>query len=143
MITLQRHPKNPILAPNPENPWEAEGAFNGSIVKGPDGYHMVFRALSGKGKHAGQELELSTIGYAFSEDGITFGEHTQLFGPEHDWEEYGCEDPRITYFNGKYYIFYTALSLFPFRAAGIKVAVAITKDFKTFEKHPVTNFNSK
>ena len=53
------------------------------------------------------------------------------------------EDPRITYFNGKFYIFYTALSTFPFSAYGIKTAVAITKDFKTFDKHPVSTFNAK
>src|SRR5207245_2389050 len=56
---------------------------------------------------------------------------------------YGVEDPRITFLNGKYYIFYTALSMYPFTAYGIKIALAKTQDFKTFEKHPVTPFNAK
>ena len=39
---------------------------------------------------------------------------------------------------------YTALSVYPFSAAGIKVAVATTKDFKNIdEKHLVTPFNAK
>jgi predicted GH43/DUF377 family glycosyl hydrolase len=45
--------------------------------------------------------------------------------------------------DGKFYIFYTALSEYPFKAFGIKLALAITRDFETFEKHPVTTFNSK
>ena len=66
----------------------------------------------------------------------------ELFGPEHDWERYGCEDPRATTFEGKHYIFYTAVR--EFSAEGIKVAVAITEDCKTIkEKHIVTPFNAK
>jgi len=46
--------------------------------------------------------------------------------------------------NGKYYVFYTALSAFPFCASCIRVGVAITHDFKKIsEKHLVTPFNSK
>ncbi len=61
-----------------------------------------------------------------------------------EWEKYGCEDPRVTFFEGNYYIFYTGLSTFPFNAQGIKVAVAVTKDFKTIdERHLVTPFNAK
>jgi predicted GH43/DUF377 family glycosyl hydrolase len=46
--------------------------------------------------------------------------------------------------NGKFYIFYTALSNFPFCADCIKVGLAITTDFKKIkEKHSVTPFNAK
>jgi len=104
---------------------------------------MVYRALSSEKRQNGINMRVSTVGYASSKDGINFGEHRLLFGPTEDWEIYGVEDPRITYFNGKFYIFYTALSVFPFSAYGIKTAVAITKDFQTFEKHPVSTFNAK
>ena len=67
----------------------------------------------------------------------------QLIKPEYDWEKFGCEDPRITKFGDKYFIFYTALSRYPFSADGIKVALVITKDFKKLEKHLVTPFNAK
>ncbi|MGH7249701.1 MAG: hypothetical protein ACREGC_01890, partial [Minisyncoccia bacterium] len=51
---------------------------------------------------------------------------------------------RITFFEGKYYIFYTALSKYPFEASGIKVAVAVSKDLGKIEKrHLVTPFNAK
>jgi len=57
---------------------------------------------------------------------------------------FGCEDPRVVRLDDKYYIFYTALATYPFSAEGIKVGLAITKDFEMIEaKHPVTTFNSK
>ena len=64
--------------------------------------------------------------------------------PEEPWEKDGCEDPRATYFEGKYYIFYTALGGMPFGPGNIKVAVAVSKDLETIEeKHLVTPFNAK
>lgn len=104
---------------------------------------MVYRALSQPQEIHGTRLQVSSIGYAESSDGINFINHRQLFPPTEDWEKYGCEDPRITRQDGAYYIFYTALSEYPFNANGIKVAVAITKDFINFEKHRVTPFNAK
>jgi predicted GH43/DUF377 family glycosyl hydrolase len=143
MIKLQRSPKNPILIPDTEKSWEAHGAFNGSVVEHEGTYHMVYRALSEPKINQGVEMRVSSIGYATSTDGVTFGEHKLLIEPTEDWEIYGAEDPRITFMDGKFYIFYTALSVFPFAAYGIKTAVAITRDFITFEKHPVSTFNAK
>lgn len=144
MIKLQRSTDNPILQPDPNNEWEHDGAFNGCVVEKDGVYHMVYRALSNeKRQENGVVMRVSTVGYATSTDGVHFGGQRMLFGPTEDWEEYGCEDPRITYFEGKFYIFYTALSVYPFTAYGIKTAVAVTTDFKTFEKHPVSTFNAK
>ena len=92
----------------------------------------------------GVQLFVSSIGCADSADGVHFSNYRQLIKPECDWEIFGCEDPRVTKLGDKYYIFYTALSFFPFSAEGIKIGVAITKDFKTIEsRHPVTPFNAK
>lgn len=143
MVTLERYPNNPIISPVPDNAWEHDGAFNGCVVFHDGIYHMVYRALSSEKRQNGVNMRVSTVGYATSHDGVTFGEHKMLFEPTEDWEIYGCEDPRITFFEGKFYIFYTALSVFPFAAYGIKTAVAVTTDFKTFEKHPVSTFNAK
>ncbi len=143
MIKLQRHPNNPIIKPNPARNWEHDGAFNGCVVEHDGVYHMVYRALSSEQEHENNRMRISSVGYAKSTDGVNFGEHRMLFGPSEDWDIYGCEDPRITYFEEKYYIFYTALSSYPFAAHGIKTAVAITSDFETFERHPVSTFNAK
>src|ERR1700733_14155305 len=137
MITLQRHPENPILVPNPDHEWDDDGAFNGCVAYHDGTYHMVYRALSTEKRQNGVSLRVSTVGYAKSTDGVRFTDQRQLFGPTEDWEVYGVEDPRITYFNGKFYIFYTALSTYPFSAYGIKTAVAITEDFKVYQEQPV------
>lgn len=143
MATLLRAPENPILVPDPKKEWEKEGAFNGSVVCVDGTYHMVYRAVSVEKQLEGVKLHVSTVGYAKSTDGVHFSDHRQLIVPTEDWEKYGCEDPRITFLDGKFYIFYTALSVYPFAAYGIKLALATTTDFEHFEKRPVTTFNSK
>ncbi len=143
MVQLARSSENPIVNPNPNNEWEHDGAFNGCVAYHDGVYHMVYRALSTEKRQNGILMRVSTVGYATSTDGIHFGDHRMLFEPTEDWEVYGCEDPRITFLDGKFYIFYTALSVFPFAAYGIKTAVAVTTDFKTFQKHPVSTFNAK
>ncbi len=144
MLTLKRSLDNPILKPNQNNLWESEAAFNGCVLKDKNIFHMVYRAVSSPQPVDGTTLNLSTIGYTNSKNGISFSDRFQLIRPEKDYEKSGCEDPRITRFEGKYYIFYTALSHYPFDPDGIKVALALTSDFKTIEeKHPITTFNSK
>lgn len=141
----KRSVKNPLISPNLDHPWEATATFNPSIIKDEDGiYHMLYRALSEEIEHEGHQMMVSTIGYASSTDGVTFTDRKQLIKPEYEWEKYGCEDPRVTKMEGRYYIFYTALANHPPNADGIRVAVAISKDLKTIEeKHLVTHFNAK
>jgi predicted GH43/DUF377 family glycosyl hydrolase len=144
MAGARRSTENPILIPDSGVAWESEAAFNPSVVEGKDGkIHMLFRASGAKQNVDGKEVEISTIGHAVGKNAVRFGGgHNQLITPTEPWERYGCEDPRVTEFEGSYYIFYTAVS--DFSADGIKVAVAITKDFKTItEKHLVTPFNAK
>lgn len=52
--------------------------------------------------------------------------------PEHEWEEYGVEDPRITFLDGRFYITYVAVS-----RHGPATALASTTDFRTFERHGI------
>jgi beta-1,2-mannobiose phosphorylase / 1,2-beta-oligomannan phosphorylase len=142
MPAVKRSPRNPILLPDPKSPWEAVAAHNPSVVRAGGLVHLLYRAVSAKQKVEDKELELSSVGHAAGKDGITFSGRTQLVAPQEEWERYGCEDPRVTEFEGKFYIFYTAVR--DFNADGIKVAVAVTRDFKTIdERHLVTPFNAK
>jgi len=156
MFVVKKSRHNPLLVPTKENLWESVAAFNWCPIppkteaklKGKKTSYTacVYRAMGpaesavpGKGPE-----HLSTVGYADSVDGIHFENRRKLIEPVEPWEQFGCEDPRVTFFEGKYYIFYTALSTFPFSASGIKVAVGITDDFKTIqERHLVTPFNAK
>src|SRR3989344_8341954 len=143
MVTLKRAFENPIILPSNTNQWERKAAFNGSTVMQDNLIHIVYRAQSETTYYQGHSLSLSTIGYSRSTDGLHFQNHRQLIIPDYVWELYGLEDPRITYFENNYYIFYTALSQFPFNADGIKVGLAKTNDFQRFEKHLITPFNAK
>ena len=126
------------------NSYEAYAAFNGCPIKTGKTLTMFYRAQAEPESYQGNRFSLSSIGKAVSRDGTHFNVKSQFIVPEETWERYGCEDPRVTKINGKYYIFYTALSNFPFNAEGIKVAVAVSKDLKTIsEKHLVTPFNAK
>ncbi|MFI5206294.1 MAG: hypothetical protein ACHQVK_05130, partial [Candidatus Paceibacterales bacterium] len=145
-MLVKRSEKNPILTAKKFHAWEATAVFNGCPVREGKNIHLLFRALSLSHYHSAAKMELaiSNIGIAKSHDGIDFHDRTCLIAPEESWERFGCEDPRVTKLNNKYYIFYTALSTYPFRPEGIKVGVAITRDLKTIDqKHLVTPFNAK
>lgn len=144
MTKLLRSLENPILIPSKVNNWEAHSVFNGCVVLEKNIYHLLYRAISSPQVYFGINMNLSTIGHAIAIDGTYFTKREQFIKPEYDWEKYGCEDPRVTKFEGKYYIFYTALSAYPFMPAGIKIGLAVTSDFKKIDqKHQVTSFNSK
>ncbi|MFA5791867.1 MAG: hypothetical protein WC884_02425 [Candidatus Paceibacterota bacterium] len=143
MYVVKRSHHNPILEPDKDHYWEAFASFNMSVLKKGKTFYGVYRAISAPDKLRTPE-QISTIGIGKSKDGLYFEERVLFINPEEEWEKYGCEDPRITFFENNYYIFYTALSKYPFEASGIRVALAISKDLKKVnERHLVTPFNAK
>jgi predicted GH43/DUF377 family glycosyl hydrolase len=144
MLSVKRSEDNPILSQNPNHPWEAGAAFNWSPVKSGKDVFVVYRAMSESDLMDPNHLRMSVVGVAKRKDDHLYTDRQVLISPEEYWEKYGCEDPRVTKLNGKFYIFYTAISKFPFTPDGIKIAVGITKDFKKIdERHLVTPFNAK
>lgn len=55
-----------------------------------------------------------------------------ILGPEHEWEEFGLEDPRITPIDDTYYFTYVAVS-----RHGAATALASTRGFRSFRRHGV------
>ena len=52
------------------------------------------------------------IGIGKSKDGRHFEKRAPFITPVEEWEKYGCEDPRVTYFEGKLlYILYGAFQI--------------------------------
>lgn len=144
MAEFKRSLENPILKPNRQNAWEAEATFNGCPILHAKRIHLLYRAVSSPTRVDGNLMNLSTIGHAISTDGINFKYRRQFIKPEYPWEKYGCEDPRVTRVGSNYYVFYTALSLYPFTAEGVRIGLAITDDYQNIvAKHPITTFNSK
>jgi beta-1,2-mannobiose phosphorylase / 1,2-beta-oligomannan phosphorylase len=144
MLSVKRSKKNPILSPDLTHAWESLGSFNPSPLRVEDTTHIYYRALGEPDALRTPGRGFSTIGYTYKKDSEEFKERMQCIVPTEPYEEYGCEDPRVTFFEGKYYVFYTALGGFPFSAENIKVAVAIgSSPTELSEKHLVTPFNAK
>lgn len=144
MPALHRIPENPFLVPNVDDAWQSYAAFNPCAVPYEGRYRLLYRAMSAPRRHEGQMLSVSTIGVACGETPSGFPYTRQLIVPSEPWDRFGCEDPRVTRLGDTHWIFYTALSGYPFDAANIRVGVALSRDLKTVdEKHLVTPFNAK
>lgn len=136
--------KTIILSPNPDNSWESKAVFNPCPIKHDNQYSLLYRALSDKVNYHGVDMELSTIGIADSSDGQNYQNRRSFIFPQHDWERFGCEDPRVTFLDGKFYILYTAVSTHPANPSSIRLALAISTDLKTIDsKYPLIPLNSK
>src|SRR5208337_1852947 len=125
-IKLIRSPNNPIIEPRPKMTWESMGTFNPGAVEGSGITHILYRAVN--------EQRISSLGYATTTDGETIIQRSvePVLAPNDAWEELGCEDPRITALDGRFYVFYTAYS-----RSGPRVALASTTDFRNYERYGV------
>ncbi len=144
MFTIQRELENPILIPQHTHPWESVATFNPSVLQTKEGTYLFYRAFGNSNIIGASAANISTIGMAFSEDSIHFHSRKQVITPKESWDQFGCEDPRISFFEGKWYCFYTALGGYPFGPNNIKVALAIGDTPDNFtERHLITPFNAK
>jgi predicted GH43/DUF377 family glycosyl hydrolase len=123
---VKRYEGNPILTKD-DIPYPVETVHNAGVTTFDGRYIMLFRSHLATGR--------SIIGLAASEDGFKFKSGPEPFitpakeSPFCEYEEYGVEDPRITYLEGQYYITYSAYS-----RHGVRTALAKTSDFKSLER---------
>jgi beta-1,2-mannobiose phosphorylase / 1,2-beta-oligomannan phosphorylase len=144
MFVIRREEHNPVLAPQRDRPWEAVATYNPSAVRTEEGVRIFYRAVGNPDALQTPHAGLSSIGTAFSDDGTHFHSRQQVIAPSESWDAFGCEDPRVTYFEGKWYCFYTALGGYPFGPDNIKIAVAVGNSPDNFtERHLITPFNAK
>lgn len=142
---LIRSRNNPILKPNKNNKWEAGTVFNPSVVSVNGVFHMVYRAVASGfysfttvDKRLGYKNFISSIGYAKSKDGVHFRRNQKpLLLPDKKYDQYGCEDPRITKFEDKFFIFYTAMNSPAYTPGISRIALATTKNFKEVQRYGV------
>ena len=77
--------------------------------------------------------QISHLRVARSRDGVRFTvEPTVSLGPEVALEEFGVEDPRITFIDGQFHITYVSVSRW-----GITTSLATTTDFRTYDRNGV------
>jgi predicted GH43/DUF377 family glycosyl hydrolase len=144
MLSVFRSPKNPFLSPTRANAFEALGTFNPSVVKIEDATHLFYRAMGEPDPLRTPGRGFSTVGYTVAHQDTMFGTRSQVIAPMEAWEAFGCEDPRATFFEGKWYVFYTALGGYPFGPDNIRAAVAIGDTPQTLTtRHLLTPFNAK
>jgi beta-1,2-mannobiose phosphorylase / 1,2-beta-oligomannan phosphorylase len=123
---VRRYPGNPILS-KAQIPYAVETVHNAAVVKHDGQYVMLFRSHLRTGR--------SIIGLARSLDGFHFTADPEPFlkpaqsGPFAEYEEFGVEDPRVTYLDGEYLITYSAYS-----RNGVRIALAKTGDFGGIER---------
>jgi len=128
---FQRCEHNPILTAA-DWPYPVNSVFNPGATLLPDGTTLLLCRVEDR-------RGLSHLCVARSANGVDHWEidsrPTMPADPEQFPEEiWGVEDPRITYLSelGKYAVVYTAFS-----RDGPGVSLALTKDFRTFERYGV------
>jgi predicted GH43/DUF377 family glycosyl hydrolase len=125
---LHRHGGNPILTAA-DWPYPAHTVFNPAATRLSDGTTLLLCRVEDRRGHS----HLCAARSANGVDGwVVDAEPTLLPLPEeHPEELWGIEDPRITFVEelGQYAVAYTAFS-----RGGPGVALALTDDFKTFQR---------
>jgi predicted GH43/DUF377 family glycosyl hydrolase len=125
---VHRHGGNPILTAA-DWPYPAHTVFNPAATRLSDGTTLLLCRVEDRRGHS----HLCAARSANGVDGwVVDAEPTLLPLPEeHPEELWGIEDPRITFVEelGQYAVAYTAFS-----RGGPGVALALTDDFKTFQR---------
>jgi beta-1,2-mannobiose phosphorylase / 1,2-beta-oligomannan phosphorylase len=118
--------KEGIVLERTELEFENQAVLNPTCIQQGNTLHMFYRAVR-QGNH-------STIGYCKLNGPLNVVERytKPVLYPEHDYEKYAVEDPRIVFLNGTYYMFYTA-----YDGKNALIAYAISKDLKKWEKKGV------
>jgi predicted GH43/DUF377 family glycosyl hydrolase len=118
---VKRFSGNPILTKE-DVPYPVATVHNAAVIKHNHEYIMIFRSHRLNGR--------SILGIARSGDGYKFKVDPEPFLiPFDEYDEYGVEDPRITYLDEEYLITYSAYSKF-----GVRIGLARTVDFSQVER---------
>lgn len=144
MFCAKRNSLNPFIKPYKNRAWEGHATFNWCPVDHDSKTYVVYRAVSSHDPVIPDPKQRSIVAVAETHDNVTYENRREFIIPEQEWEKFGCEDPRVVKLDDTFFIFYTALSVYPYSAEGIRVAVAVSKDMQTIqERHLVTPFNAK
>ena len=105
--------------------FEANGVLNPGCILVDGVTYMFYRAVD--------KENVSTIACChLKKDKVIFQSEKPVIVPEYDYEKMGTEDPRITFLDGRYYLFYTAYS-----GKNATVALATSDDLVHFKKEGV------
>lgn len=93
-VSLQKYEANPVIEPRNGNFWEMKATFNPAAVNVDGRVHLLYRAIGGD--------DMSTLGYAVSDDGVTIAERPDAFAFEHRSKTLNplMAVPKISYLSG-------------------------------------------
>jgi len=132
---LKKYRKNPILNPCRRTKFESAAVYNGTAIKKGRRIYLFYRA-----EQHYYDKYISKIGLAISKDGFKFKRYKKnpIIFPEKSYEKRGCEDPRITEIDGKYYMTYVGFS-------GKKTGIALAEsdDLINWRKRGIIMKNAK
>ena len=113
---------NPILRPQGDT-WESANVYNPAAIVRDGQVVLLYRA------HAADLV--SHVGLATSDDGIHFErEPDPVMSPSEDYEELGCEDPRVVEIDGTYYLTYSG-----WNRKTAQLCLATSTDLHNWTKH--------
>lgn len=103
--------------------FENKAVFNPACIEVNGITHMFYRAVN--------HQDISSIGYCqLINNKVVKRLKEPILFPEYDYETKGIEDPRITFLDGTYYLFYTA-----YDGQNARIAYATSQDLVHFVKH--------
>lgn len=103
--------------------FENKAVLNPACVQVDKITHMFYRAVN--------QNDISSIGYCqLVNNKVIKRLPKPILFPEYDYEKKGIEDPRITFLEGIYYLFYTA-----YDGQNALIAYATSQDLINFTKH--------
>ena len=102
--------------------FEAKGVLNPAAVKVGKDVHLFYRAIAADNR--------SSIGYCrLQNNEVVERWDKPVMIPEFEYEKMGVEDPRISLFEGTYYMLYTA-----YDGLNARVAYAVSTDLQQWQK---------
>ncbi len=114
--------KNEGVVLKPLYDFEKGGVLNPACISVGDEEWIFYRAVDSVG--------ISTIGFCRLKDDVVLERFEKpILVPEFDYEKSGIEDPRITFLEGIYYLFYTA-----YDGKNAQIAYATSSKLPHFEK---------
>lgn len=144
---LRKYRKSPILGPIKKSVFESSAVYNPTAIKKEeeidgDGIKKSVEVvyLFYRAEQNYYNSYVSRICLATSKDGINFTRYDKnpIIVPEKKYEKRGCEDPRITEIDGKYFMTYVAFS-----GRKANVALAESYDLLNWKKRGIIMKNAK
>jgi predicted GH43/DUF377 family glycosyl hydrolase len=136
---MGRFKNNPILKPIKQHPWESRYVFNPAMIRLDGRIHIFYRAM-------GDDM-VSRLGYASLADNHHIDERLPhpVFEPATYYERRGCEDPRLTFLEGRCIMTYTAYGeIYQIGVTSISVENVLKKKWEWGERYyPFPNVRNK